>query len=87
MNTHGRRDHLSSRYLVDVLTRTQKRQLGLLVCLWLVTVVAFYAWWFQPNHITGLIPFSLNSLIVSWGALLPGYYFFFLGRMKELTAA
>jgi cellulose synthase (UDP-forming) len=83
MNNHGRRDHVSSRYLVDVLTRTQKRQLGLLVCLWLVTVVAFYAWWFQPNHITGLIPFSVNSLIVSWGALLPGYYFFFLSRMKR----
>ena len=87
MNLHGRADHVSSRYLVDVLTKTQRRQLSLLVCLWLVTFVIFAVWWFQTSQFTGSVRFTFNSLILGWGAILPGYYFFFLRRMKKSNPA
>jgi cellulose synthase (UDP-forming) len=82
MNEHGLADHVSSRYLVDVLTKTQKRRLSLLICLWLVTLVIFCVWWCNPSHFTGWLRFIFNSLILGYGAILPGYYFFFLSRMK-----
>jgi cellulose synthase (UDP-forming) len=83
MNKHGLADHVSSRYLVDVLTKAQKRRLSLLVCLWLVTLVIFCVWWCTPSHFTGWVRFTFNSLILGYGAILPGYYFFFLSRMKR----
>lgn len=82
MNKHGLADHVASRYLVEVLTKTQKRRLSLLVGLWLVTVAIFWVWWCKPSHFTGWVRFTCNSVILGYGAILPGYYFFFLSRMK-----
>jgi cellulose synthase (UDP-forming) len=82
---HFRR--VSNHYLVDVLDDLKKRQLKLLIWLWFLTVVSFCMWWFQPWHFTDLIRFSFNSLILFWGLILPGYYFFFLSRMKRTNPA
>ena len=81
------RKRASDGYLVDVLNKAQREQLELLICLWLATVAAFAVWWLDPSHFTGPVRFAFNSLILVWGALIPGYYFFFLSRMKRSNPA
>ncbi len=70
-------------YLVKVLNKRQSAQLCLLTGLWLVATIAFAIWWLQPAHFTGPIRFAFNSFILAWGIFMPGYYFYFLGRMKK----
>lgn len=70
-------------YLIRVLNKRQSVQLFLLVGLWLIAAIAFCIWWLQPAHFTGPIRFVFNSLILVWGLLMPGYYFFFICRMKK----
>jgi len=87
MNRRGLGKHVSSGYLVQVLNTTQREQLRLLICLWIATVVGFGVWWFEPGHFTGPVRFTFNSLILIWGVIIPGYYFFFLSRMKRSDPA
>jgi cellulose synthase (UDP-forming) len=70
-------------YLVKVLDKPQSAQLYLLVALWLVASIAFSIWWLHPAHFTGPLRFAFNSFILAWGILMPGYYFYFLCRMKK----
>ena len=48
-------------YLVDVLNRKQKKQVDILIVLWVVSVGIFTAWWFQPKHIVHPGLFAFNS--------------------------
>ncbi len=38
------------RYLVDLMTASQKRSYRALLAVWIGTVVAFWIWWFQSDH-------------------------------------
>ena len=69
--------------LVNVLTTRQSAQLRLLIGLWLIATIAFSLWWLQPAHWTGLFRFAFNSFILAWSLVIPGYYFYFLSRMKK----
>jgi cellulose synthase (UDP-forming) len=77
---NNRRDHL-----VNVLTTRQSAQLRLLIGLWLIATIAFFLWWLQPAHWPGLFRFAVNSFILAWNLIIPGYYFYFLSRMKKLN--
>ncbi len=70
-------------YLVDVLSRKQKRQVDILIVLWGVSVGFFTQWWFQPSHIANPWLFAFNSFVLAWGIVMPAYYFYFLRRMKK----
>jgi len=70
-------------YLVKVLNKRQSAQLYFLSGLWLIATIAFAIWWLQPAHYTGPIRFAFNSFILAWGLVIPGYYFYFLCRMKK----
>jgi hypothetical protein len=70
-------------YLVKVLGKRQSMHLYLLVGLWLIVAIAFSVWWLQPAHYTGPIRFLFNSFILVWDLIMPGYYFYFLCRMKK----
>ena len=68
--------------LVDVLEPAQRFQFFILFGLWFTTVVGFWIWWCQVPHIVGWMRFALNTAVLSWTLLLPGYFFFFVSRMK-----
>ena len=74
---------MRAKYLIDVMSRAQKMQVVLLVGMWILGVVWFWAWWLKPEHVTDWFRFGLNSAILGWMTVLPGYYFYFLLRGKR----
>lgn len=76
-------DDTQKQFLVDVMTASQKRTFKVLVMVWFSSVCLFWIWWLNPNHFTSLFGMLVNSAILAWTTLLPGYYFFFVSRMKK----
>lgn len=70
--------------LVDVMSVSERRQFRVLVVAWLLGLFVFSIWWFKSEHIDGLLKFSLNSLLILWTMVIPGYFFFFTSRMKRV---
>ena len=73
----------SRTYLVDVMESRQKLLFNLMVLLWLTAVIVFWRWWLDTSHIVGQMRFLINSLVLAWTTLLPGYFLFFVSRMKK----
>lgn len=76
-------DEVKKQFLIDVMTVSQKRTFRILVLMWLFVVGLFWGWWIQPSHYTNLFGMLVNSAILAWSTLMPGYYFFFVFRMKR----
>ncbi len=70
-------------YLVDVMSAMQKIQFGALAFLWLAAIILFWIWWVNELHVVSKMRFLVNSVILAWATILPGYYFFFVSRMKR----
>jgi cellulose synthase (UDP-forming) len=70
-------------YLKSVMSRPQQVTFFILVVLWLISLVFFWNWWFQPEHVVTQAGMIINSLVLLWSTVLPGYYFFFVARMHE----
>lgn len=68
----------------SVWTKKQLFFLKSLRSLWLISIIIFGFWWFQPSHIGNLFGFILNTLVISWFLLLPAYCFYFLAKMKRV---
>jgi cellulose synthase (UDP-forming) len=69
--------------LINVLSQRQRSILLGLVSLWLVTLVWFWQWWLQPQHIVTIGGAIVCSLLLAWNTMLPAYYFFFVWQMKR----
>ncbi len=68
------------------LVRGQKKlEYYLLVVLWLTTIVFFWKWWLEPNHIgDSPILFVMVSLAFFYvSTILPSFYLFFLGQISK----
>ncbi len=74
-------------YQVDVMSRGDKLVYWSLVALWLGGNVLFWGWWFNEDHIVTLPGLIFNSLLIAYDLLLPGWFLFFLGRMREPNPA
>lgn len=72
-------------YFVDVMTKKQKWQFRSLVGLWLVALGWFWVWWLTPSHIVSLYGILLTSFSLAWTTILPGYFFYFAGKMKMVV--
>ncbi len=70
-------------FLVDVMTPGQKKTYRRLVLGWVTTLVLFWTYWLQPSHFNNLFGMVVNSILLAWTTLLPGYYFYFVSRMKK----
>jgi hypothetical protein len=77
--------HPNKPILVDILNRNQKLQLNFLLAIWSVTLVLFYTWWCWPSHISNPGLFLINTFVISWPLLMPGYALYFVRRMKNQT--
>ena len=71
------------RFLVDVFGRRQRLCYWILACGWGLALCFFFSWWFQKEHVVTLAGIVLNTLLILYNLLMPGYFFFFLGRMKK----
>ncbi|MBP9817324.1 glycosyltransferase [Candidatus Shapirobacteria bacterium] len=68
-----------------VMTRREGWFYTFLVVSWLISVLYFWIWWLNPSNIISSYGLIVNSLLVSWTMLMPGYYFYFVSKMKEPT--
>jgi cellulose synthase (UDP-forming) len=73
----------SAPLLVNVLSQQQRALLAGLISLWGVTLVWFWHWWLQPQHIVTIDGAIVCSLFLAWDTLMPAYYFFFVCQMKR----
>lgn len=74
-------------YLVDVVAGRDRVVYFCLVALWLLTNLAFWSWWLEPQHVVTLPTLVLNSCLVAYDILVPAWFLFFLGKMKEPNPA
>ncbi|MDX1585928.1 MAG: glycosyltransferase [Balneolaceae bacterium] len=74
-------------YFVDVMSKWQKLAYTYLISVWLAGAVLFLLWWLNPNHVVDLPRFVINSILLLWTVVFPGYFFFFVGRMKQVNPA
>jgi cellulose synthase (UDP-forming) len=69
--------------LINVLSQRERSILLGLVSLWLITLIWFWHWWLQPQHLATIDGMIICSLLLAWNTMLPAYYFFFVWRMKR----
>ncbi len=69
--------------LVDVMSRRQRWIFRALLALWLVALTLFWRWWLQEAHWASAFGMVVNSLLLAWATILPGWFFFFVGRMRR----
>lgn len=69
----------------NVMSRKQRHVFLSLVTIWLISLVIFLEWWFQSSHVAGWFKYILNTALLLWVFALPGYFFFFVYRMKRIN--
>lgn len=69
-------------FFVNVMSREQKIKYLGLVSFWVGALVWFWSWWLKQDHFVTLWGMYINSIVIGWTLVLPGYYFFFVYRMK-----
>ncbi len=74
-------------FLIDVMTAKQKRTFVGLVGIWILTLLYFWHWWLATDHVLSWVDMILVSLLIAWQTVLPGYYFYFVYRMKRPNPA
>jgi cellulose synthase/poly-beta-1,6-N-acetylglucosamine synthase-like glycosyltransferase len=72
----------AKRFFVSVMSEEQKLKFKALVALWISALIWFWVWWLRQDHIVTLWGLVINSIVIGWTLVLPGYYFFFVYRMK-----
>ncbi|MBO0728212.1 MAG: glycosyltransferase [Acidimicrobiaceae bacterium] len=58
-----------------------------LTLLWLIAALVFWGWWLRPSHVTWVPTFVVTTLVVGYTLGLPGYFLFFVGRMRRPNPA
>jgi cellulose synthase (UDP-forming) len=74
-------------FLVPVMNGGQKRTFAALVVLWLGSLAFFWSWWLRGDHVVTVLGMVVNTLMLVWGLLLPGLFFFHVGRMRRPNPA
>jgi cellulose synthase (UDP-forming) len=74
---------LQTSSLKPVMNGRQRVRYFLLLGIWLSSLVFFWSWWLRPEHVVTTAGIALNNLVLAWSTLLPGYYFFFVARMRQ----
>jgi cellulose synthase (UDP-forming) len=47
---------------------------------WALALVAFWAWWLQPDHNVDSVRFFVNCAILFWTTVIPGYFVLVVSR-------
>src|SRR5579862_6081121 len=65
------------------MSRSQGRTFRILVGIWLLALGWFWTWWLQPDHAISWQGTVISTGLIGWTVLLPGWFFFFAGRMRR----
>lgn len=52
------------------------------IALWLATLIWFWLWWLQPEHLHSPARWALVTAILAWITLLPAYYIILFARAR-----
>ena len=69
--------------LIPVISPQQKKILLALLAGWIVSLSSFWIWWLQTSHVVTWTGMIINSLILVFDTIMPGYLFFFACKMKR----
>lgn len=72
-------------FFVDLMVRKDKYAFSSLVLFWFVAVCFLWSWWLQADHIITWWREIINSLILAWSTIIPGYCLYFFSRMKKIN--
>jgi cellulose synthase (UDP-forming) len=63
---------------------TGKRELinVLGIALWLATLLYFWSWWLQPDHVYTAGRYAIVTCILLWVTLIPAYFIFIFARAR-----
>jgi cellulose synthase (UDP-forming) len=64
----------SKSYLKPLMSPGERRAYGALSVIWLGTVVFFWWWWLQPQHDADPLRFFINTGLIFWATVIPGYF-------------
>ncbi|WP_211517311.1 glycosyltransferase family 2 protein [Geodermatophilus africanus] len=59
---------------------------GLLTAGWLTALVAFWAWWFRPERLVTWPGLVLNSALLLYLAIVPGYFMLAVNRLRGVSS-
>lgn len=74
-------------YLLRMLSTHQRVWYRIQVGVWVATLVGFWSWWLNVDHVISWGGFILNSTLFFWTFVIPAYFFFFVGRMRRVNDA
>lgn len=60
--------------LVPLMSGKDKIVFFSLVLVWGCTLAWFWAWWLQPIHNIDSVRYVINSLVLFWATIIPGYF-------------
>jgi cellulose synthase/poly-beta-1,6-N-acetylglucosamine synthase-like glycosyltransferase len=73
------------KFMIPVMGNRQRHVLTYLVAIWLLSLALFLFYWFRSDHVVTWFKFIVNTLLLLWINLLPGYFFYFVFRMKQVN--
>ncbi len=72
-------------YLVPIFNDSQKKEYSFLFMIWLIGAILFIKWWIDSDHVVDYTRFLINSILLLWTVVFPGYFFFFVSRIKRVN--
>ncbi|MFM9087922.1 MAG: glycosyltransferase family 2 protein [Cyanobium sp.] len=72
---------------MPLLPRKQRWLMQLSLVPWAVCVIVFLAWWANPLHHIHILGTIIGSALSFFEVLMPGYFYFFLLRMRVVDPA
>ena len=73
-------------FLAPIIAGPRRLILWLLVVLWALATIWFWAWWFSPGHIESVWRYTLVSVLLGWLTFLQCYFVFFTLRAVRSCA-
>jgi len=69
---------------VPVLSLVRRGVVAAFSGVWVVALVVFWVWWWQPDHRLGWFAFVINSVLVAYLCVVPVYYLVAVNRLREV---
>ncbi|MBL8031476.1 MAG: glycosyltransferase, partial [Candidatus Doudnabacteria bacterium] len=64
--------------------KSERFALKLLSAVWALSVLVFFAWWFNPSHVGTVIGFSVTTAVITWGFAMSAYCLYLVYHMRRI---
>lgn len=69
---------------ISVLSRSDRVQFIAIVSAWAVASILFWRWWFQADHIVGVVPYLITTVAIMYDLVsMPLVFIFMIWKMKR----